>query len=333
MRTTFQSALLMILCSIGSGAVSAQDHCNALLSHGIRNEWASISEAEWNNLVFHKHCRKNGNDWTFSHKGQVGLEVGQIPLGIAGDWFASEEKKVQFCKEQADISQGHEMDAFRLGLLSSEALQAWNQCQRLANEGVKIRIGDLDAQMLSFSVWRSGDDPVVLHKISFLGIEFCEVNGEPVKVGTPLNRSVDNGQTNVRCWRKIETDEPGVVRFAPAEIGIDTNRGQLDINLPVWRSLPLASVAEVMSDLDVVKRTTAAMSEAGRFACSETEAKDLCRCKRDPEGDVKIRVIVCLSVCPDGRVRDFRIEEAHGGGIGACPDKLPSPVRTMDGAK
>jgi len=330
MPVRLASALLMTLLvggSLFSGTARAQDHCNALLTHGIRNEWISISDSEWKNLIFHKHCRKSGNNWTFAHEGQVGLEMAEIPLGIAGNWFANEEEKVGFCKEQANHSEGRKLDAARLGLLSTEALRVWNQCQKLA-KNARIEIGDLRAQMLAFSITR-GAEPVVLQAISFLGVESCEVNGSPVVTGVPLNQTVDNGQTNVRCWRKVEQDDSGVVKFARAEIGIDTNRGQLDINLPPWESLPLVSNSEVVSKLSSLEATSATMLEEGRAACSASEAKDLCRCKKDGTGDVQLRMIVCLSVCPDGRVRDFRIEEAHGGaGRPGCPSELPSPVRT-----
>ena len=133
--------------------ILSQEHCNELLSHGIRNEWVSIDQAEWDNLIFHRHCKQSGSSWSFSHDGKVGLPA-PVPLQIAGDWFASQESSDDFCKKQAENSSGKEMEAARLSLLSSDALQAWNQCQALASKNVRIETGDLNQALLGFSVSR-----------------------------------------------------------------------------------------------------------------------------------------------------------------------------------
>ncbi len=243
-RTT---AFLALLCSsFQPPTATAQEHCNALLTHGIRNEWSSVSQKEWNNLVFHRYCRKKDNSWSFSHDGQVGLQ--SVPLGIAGSWFGSQKDKDEFCQRQADQSQGKEMDAARLSLLSVDALQAWNQCQSLSDRKVELSIGDLDGELLGFSVRRTGNADVVLKTLTFNdGFARCSVDGEEASSGARIDIKVDVGQVNIRCARKRRVaPAPGVdAEYDRAEIGIDTNEGGLDLNLPPLRRFSPQTADEI----------------------------------------------------------------------------------------
>jgi hypothetical protein len=171
-------------------------------------------------------------------------------MGIAGSWFGSRERQESFCKEQANRSKGREMEAARTGLLSIEALQAWNQCQALSQNNVEIEVGDLQGELLSFTVRQKGDVPVLLTSVSFLGIAGCEVNGESIQSGSLLNREVKDGRTNIRCRRTVAPTTVGLEHtYERGEIGIDTNRGALDVDLARYSPLPPTTADELRTQL------------------------------------------------------------------------------------
>ncbi len=289
-RAAVHLALVVLTYALAPFEAAAQEHCNALLSHGIRNEWSAISQKEWNNLIFHQHCRKTDNSWSFSHNGQVGLKS-PVPIGIAGDWFASQADRVEFCRKQADSSQGREMEASRLSLLSAEALTAWNQCQLLAEKNVEIAASDLDGRLLGFSIRRKGSDPITLKTITFEGAASCSVAGDQVSSGKPLAIKVDQGQITIRCIRAEAVAAKGFeTSYKRTEIGIDTSEGSLDINLPpIDRPYP-QTVAELRRDLELrlgarvvsrdvvnLKTISSSDSKAQRgYRSSEETKRDFC---------------------------------------------------------
>ena len=243
--------LVWVLMIVGADRAHTQEHCNALLSHGISNEWSSISQKEWDNLIFHRHCQKKESSWAFSHDGQVGLKV-PIPIGIAGSWFGSQEKRDAFCRGQAESSEGRETEAARLSLLSVEGLNAWNQCQLLTKRNVEITVGDLEGQLLSFTIRRTGGASVALKTVAFEGVASCSVDGKAVNSGDPLNEPVDVGQVVIRCRRAEAELRDGIqVAYRRAEIGIDTSEGSLDVNLrPVEKVYP-ETVEELRRENDL----------------------------------------------------------------------------------
>jgi hypothetical protein len=79
----------------------------------------------------------------------------------------------------------------------------------------------------------------------------------------------------------------------------------------------ITSAVEAKLDEHVPKAVTAQIGSAtledlvsaavaGQVVC--TEPQRLCRCGADTSGSPEGRVVVCLDICPDGRIVDFNIE-------------------------
>ena len=94
----------------------------------------------------------------------------------------------------------------------------------------------------------------MLKTINFpIGIEYCSVDGIAVKSGGPLDINVDVGQVNIRCGRRERGGKPPTgadTWYDRAEIGIDTNQGMMDVNLPPLELKAPQTVAELQQEFD-----------------------------------------------------------------------------------
>lgn len=271
--TTLAGVLFCLLCP-RDGA--AQEHCNALLSEGMKNIRRTVSIEEWDNYVFHSACRKTEGGWKFD----LGLAKFKLNLGSSNG--------EQFCEERAKKDQGRVGEATYTSLITEEALKAWNMCQTLASRNVKMET-EIGVRQVNIRVQRTSGAPLMLQTVYFdKGISGCSVThgkrGSSTTSGRELNLTLgDDRVSTIHCLRTSNGGDGGIEYFPATELSIVTDRGSLLLQLPEEERYPPSLASEINARIDSLRLETTAEFESTKEELAQRWDQDLRQAVMTPE--------------------------------------------------
>lgn len=123
----------LALCLVTMNPANASD-CNALLKHGIRNIEISKSTEAAVVTKYFNHCEKDYDSYSDSTLAAAEVEVfGYGAGGGSYDRSRASTKLNEWCKTNESLAKGNSALYEETRTIYSEALNAWNQCNDLAN--------------------------------------------------------------------------------------------------------------------------------------------------------------------------------------------------------
>lgn len=224
----------------GSAIAQLSNSCDALLQHGINNITRYRSAEHAVAYKWDKHCRYDLNASSDSVVSSADAEIFGV-LGASGSLNVEQKRQrvINFCKENQTFAEANAALAQEAQLLSVPAINAWEQCIRMARKDVRITMtanGTYD-QFVHFEVDSSHDGD-----LRFLGLVTTEYvcSVAMVRDGTNVDAAsqpfIRNSNIQIDCNRsapqEAEVSGVGKVRYAPAAISVNTSGPSLAVAFP-----------------------------------------------------------------------------------------------------
>ena len=121
------------------GSVLAQEHCNALISEGVKNIREHYDETHTLEYNYSKYCRVELDEQSDSFAAEAEASIFGYGSGSGSGNSNSKRKRVQsWCDENESKFTSDQTKIAKAEEVSRHATTAWNNCQKIAQKGVKV---------------------------------------------------------------------------------------------------------------------------------------------------------------------------------------------------
>jgi hypothetical protein len=250
-------SLAFLGCALALNS-AAQEHCNALLEHGINNITSSTSANHAVAFNYDSYCRTKASERSDSGTAQAHASIFGFGKGGAGKSSASMHKEIDsWCSQNKSFGESSSDLAAKAREVSSPALAAWNSCQDAARKQVIITLKNQsrDSEFLHFGIDSTLDGTIVLTNVLQKGyscvisnvkqvgaqpaiaISRTQVEGAPFETLMPAEQlPIRNENVHVNCRRTAPSVDPlGAIRrvkYQSGSIAINTSGPSFNIDVP-----------------------------------------------------------------------------------------------------
>lgn len=121
-----------------AGPLQGQE-CAAVYKDAVVSVDVDLSERAERNFVFNIYCEKSGETKSFFKEGSVGFPIKGIPLSISGKGEFNSDEMKEFCQSSVLSGSSESQDFGYQRYVVTSALQSFNQCVALENDGVLVK--------------------------------------------------------------------------------------------------------------------------------------------------------------------------------------------------
>jgi hypothetical protein len=207
------SIFLIAVATLYTSGNALAAQCNALLDHGLRNVQSKYGAMGSISMKYQRNCGKNFNSMSDEIIANAEVEVfgyGSLDGGFSRD--SREQRLNEWCKENKDYAQSHKEESELSQTIYSEAVKAWESCQRMESKALQVvPLISNDSMRVDIGMrYTGGGQGIYFQGIKSKGFE-CEViqqsyGAKAVKEleaakDNKENILVKNQQLNISCER------------------------------------------------------------------------------------------------------------------------------------
>lgn len=237
-RSRFIVGVALAVAALGA---HAQDQCNALLDHGIRDITSLQSSAHAIAYNYHSYC---GLDFKNESDSKVRRAAGSVfGYGSAsgGDNTSSlRQRLIKWCDENREFASSRLELAQEANVISQPAITAWAQCMDMHQKNVRIKFSPSGehSRFVHFEIDSTADSDLRFLGITEHGYE-CKVSMRKRSggwFGSNDQPYIDNGNIQIDCTRDapkvVERAGAGVLTYDEGYISINTDGPSLPVSFP-----------------------------------------------------------------------------------------------------
>lgn len=232
----FVTRLIFAFCSLSglSTAVHAAGSCDALLTQGIYNVSFSTSSSEGESMAKSQFCQ---SDYSFSSSSQKGAIEASFMSWFSGGASKSDsqiiETQKRVCTSGFNSSSYSNSASSYSRTIYQGALDAWNQCNALANRGVLFEIQPDNTNMgvsVSFSAPTGTTAKFLGVSQTGIGTSVCKYLGTQLAENSPMNLS-SAYKVSIVCSRNKQIDGSGNYFVDAQSLFFNTSAGMFQVPL------------------------------------------------------------------------------------------------------
>ncbi|NPU63721.1 hypothetical protein HL667_01780 [Bradyrhizobium sp. 83012] len=275
---TIACTIAVLLASMS--VTEAQDACSEVLRLTGKSETSTAEVYAFANRLYSQHCE--GSKYKENKNLNIGLEavVESIPVNFKLDKGTNTERVEHFCKTyDADLKINYSRAA-QASIVSSVAVQAWENCQKFRNLGINFApMVVLDQVVLS--VEKKSADSIIIQGVKYDEDKMtCTATGDDaspaksVKASLDTIRKLDSGdQWHVLCKRK-SVEEAGIKTFPITSLVVLTTKGAFTLPIAADADLGIKTAQQMMKELADIRSSLQKPPPALRCSRTTTSNND-----------------------------------------------------------
>lgn len=228
----------VLTCVLASSMATGQEHCNALLDHGINDIARQKSAAHAIAYKWHSYCGMDMQSASDQRIKSASAGVFGWGSGSADSNTSSTRTRLkQWCDQNQAFAQTRQELFVEASVVSSASLTAWNKCQEFAAKNVTISMTPSGAhsRFVHFEIDSKSDA-----NLTFLGIETRNMTCKTRMVGRNGNvinfrnqPKIDNTNIQIDCERTApktaQAQGFGTITFEESYVSINTSGPALPV--------------------------------------------------------------------------------------------------------
>ncbi len=142
---------LVLACTTGAFAETAVQQCGIVYSTATRN--ISISESSYSSLnsIYDDYCSASGETNVSSSSIGIDAVIKSIPVKFSGNQGNNSQRMQNFCRTYSEVRYSSSASSAQQDTVVVEALQSFNDCLKIAGNGVLVELSTTNGTNSSFS--------------------------------------------------------------------------------------------------------------------------------------------------------------------------------------
>jgi hypothetical protein len=195
------ASLVFLFSIIAAHAEIDSSYCFRVIETALREYKIRLYSRTVTDAIYDRYCKANSARGNFSSGGKATFPIQGIPTEYGGNLSGGAEKIENFCKNYQRAAMDASSSIGYDEVISSRALDSFDQCVTLASKSIKIWPEFLSDDLLSIYIEASVASPVAIRGLAIRNMK-CTAFIDGREVDWSDFRGDIKDSTNIHCERK-----------------------------------------------------------------------------------------------------------------------------------